>query len=100
MSDEFYEIEVWSIDWSYVLARMIKKYSPSKDGENVQVIICPHDDHATYKLRKDQIPAAGLAVALGATIEQVVNATDKIVLRSFKQTKYWQTPTVDYYGEC
>lgn len=99
MSEEYYELDVYAEEWEYVIGKMLKRYSPLPDGEKISLIIVPHDGYDTYKLRKDQVPVAALAVALGVTID-AISTSPKIVLRGFKQVKYWQTPTVDYCGEA
>lgn len=94
MSDEFYTVEVRSIDWLPVLNRMINMYD--KDGFEASIVIDPAGEFATYNLKRSVIPAEALAKTIGSTVAAVTKAP-RIVLKAFKQVG-WQKATVDYYG--
>lgn len=94
MQEEFYTLEVKSLDWLPVLTRLITRFD--KEGKSVTVTLEPDGTMATYSLRRDVIPADALAATIGSTAEKVLKAP-RIVLGAFKQ-EGWQKPTVDYYG--
>lgn len=91
---EFYTLEVRSLDWLPVLTRLITRFD--KDGKNTTVTIEPDGSMVTYSLRRDVIPADALAASIGSTADKV-QSVPRIILKAFKQ-EGWQVPTVDYYG--
>lgn len=95
MSQEFYEVEVQSIDWFPILARMVDKFD--KTGAAVHVHVDTSGDIVLYHIDRKIVPVEAMAQALGVTPEAVASAP-KLILRPFKAMADWQKPTVPYYG--
>lgn len=95
MSQEYYEVEVQSVDWFPILARVVNKFDTT--GTAVHAHVDTSGDLTIYHINRKAIPAEALAAALGVTAE-AVNKAPKLVLKPFKAMADWQTPTVPYYG--
>lgn len=91
-----YVIEVQSVDWIYVLGKLLKGYDV-KSGDDVTAQI--GELSTTYLIRRDLVPASEIARVIGTTAEMVEQA-DTITLAPLASEKGWQEPTVSYYGEA
>jgi hypothetical protein len=92
-----YKIEVYAIDWTVVLTKLLKKFDP-KSEDDVTVTI-DSNGFQTYFIRRDFVPASEIARVIGAT-EMQVNTAPVIRLRELAAMADWQVPTVDYIGNA
>ena len=90
-----YYIETRGYDWLIILNRVLAKHQP-KD-ENDIAVAAYADGRTVFTIRRDFIPAAEIAKAIGSTPEAVTKS-QRITLKPFTADKDWQKPTVSYYG--
>lgn len=94
----WYEIEVQSEDWAFIIERLIERFSYPND--DVPLAVVENDNGFIYRFSSEFVPIADLAQALGIPSSAIIEAEGRIVLEPMEVYDDWEDPTVEYFGEC
>lgn len=95
MTPNFYTIETRSIEWVYVITKLVSSHKPSVEDVSIGM----ENGFTVYYIRKSLIPPAELATALGSD-ETTVNEAKRLVLKPLADETGLPKPTVPYVGEA
>lgn len=93
--DEYYVIEVKASEWQYVVQERIVALVPDRTPEDV--ILSLEMPFPVYYLRRDKFPIELLSRALGAAVEDLIEA--KVIrLDPFEGSSNLPEPTTNEWG--
>lgn len=92
--DAYWHLEVQSVDWVPVLARLINS---KPDNDDTDAVITGNDEVILYSLKRESYPAALLAERLGTKV-RLIEEAPRLILKPFRAVATWEKPTVTYWG--
>lgn len=94
----WFEIEVMSEDWAFIIERLLEKCSSRV--ADIPVAVVETKDGMLYRISSEFLPIADLAAALGIDASAIIEAEGRITLEPMGVFGDWESPTVEYFGEA